>query len=94
MQHKVAIIGSGNWGSVIAKIIGLNLLKSKTMHQSVRMWVHQEQVNGELLTDIINRTHINSKYLPGVQLSSNIVADPDLKSTVQDATLLVFVRFH
>ena len=30
-------------------------------------------VNGEKLTDIINTKHENVKYLPGVQLPTNVV---------------------
>lgn len=40
---KVAIIGSGNWGSAIARIIGENVKKFNTMFQeSVAMWVFEE----------------------------------------------------
>ena len=31
----------------------------------VNMWVFEEMVNGEKLTDIINTRHENVKYLPG-----------------------------
>ena len=63
-KEKVTIVGSGNWGSAIAKIVGRNVLTSDEFEDEVRMWVFQEQVNGKNLTDIINTQHENVKYLP------------------------------
>lgn len=34
------------------------------------------------------------KYLPGVKLGKNVVADPDLMNAVKNANLLVFVTPH
>lgn len=46
-KQKVAIIGSGNWGSAIAKIAGLNVQRhSHIFEREVRMFVHEEQVRG------------------------------------------------
>ena len=42
--------------------------------QEVVMWVFQEQVDGKNLTDIINETHENVKYLKGFSLPSNVVS--------------------
>lgn len=60
-KEKVAIIGSGNWGSAIAKVVGRNLLNLDGFEDEVRMWVYQEQVDGKNLTDIINEKHENVK---------------------------------
>lgn len=49
------------------------------------------QVDGKDLTSIINNKHENVKYLAGVKLPENIVAQPDLLEAVKGATLLVFV---
>lgn len=82
-------------GSVIAKIVGLNVAKfPANFEQEIQMWVYEEVVNGKLLTDTINSTHENVKYLPGIRLPENIKANPDILSSVQDATLLVFVIPH
>merc|ERR1719454_1176611 len=93
-KEKVAIIGSGNWGSAIAKIVGRNVLDKEAFDDEVSMWVFQEQVDGKNLTDIINTEHENVKYLPGIKFTPNVVADPDLASACKDATLLVFVLPH
>ena len=63
-KEKVTIVGSGNWGSAIAKIIGRNVLDRDEFDNEVKMWVYQEQVDGKNLTDIINKEHENVKYLP------------------------------
>ena len=90
----MTIVGSGNWGSAIAKIIGRNVLDREEFDDEVRMWVYEEQVDGKNLTEIINTDHENVKYLPGIKFTENIVADPDLASACTDATLLVFVLPH
>lgn len=51
-------------------------------------------MNGKKLTDVINRTHQNSRYLPDIHLPRNLVATPKLIDVVKDATLLVFVVPH
>lgn len=64
------------------------------------MWVFEEMVDnghGEQpikLTEYINTYHENIKYLPGIQLPSNVRAIPDLEQACQDATLLIFVLPH
>lgn len=94
-KKKVSIIGSGNWGSTIAKIVGSNVKKfPDVFHEEVRMWVFEELVDGQKLTEIINNEHENVKYLKGHKLPENVVADPDILSTAQDANILIFVIPH
>ena len=93
-MEKIAIIGSGNWGSAIAKIIGENAAASAQLDTVVQMYTYEEEVDGGKLTEIINSKHENVKYLPGVKLPDNVVANPDVVSSVKDATLLVFVLPH
>ncbi|KAI8137819.1 glycerol-3-phosphate dehydrogenase [NAD+] [Fennellomyces sp. T-0311] len=92
---KVAVIGSGNWGSAIARLIGQNVKKHPDLFdERVRVWVFQEQVNGRNLTDIINQEHENVKYLPGIKLPENVHAIPSLQDAAKDANILVFVLPH
>lgn len=44
---------------------------------------------GKKLSTIINKEHENVKYLPGVKLPENLKADPDMKTVIQDADLIV-----
>ena len=39
----------------------------------VVMWVYEEVINGQRLSDIINEKHENIKYLPGIKLPVNVV---------------------
>lgn len=93
-KEKVCILGSGNWGSAIAKIVGKNVQKLDNFDKEVRMWVHEEIVRGEKLSAIINNTHYNVKYLPGIPLPTNVVAVPEITHAAKDATLLIFVIPH
>ncbi|KAL0725101.1 hypothetical protein Bca4012_039700 [Brassica carinata] len=95
LKSRVTVVGSGNWGSVAAKLIASNALKLPSFHDEVRMWVFEEVLpNGEKLTDVINTTNENVKYLPGIKLGRNVVADPDLENAVKEANMLVFVTPH
>ncbi|KAF6736541.1 Glycerol-3-phosphate dehydrogenase [NAD(+)], cytoplasmic [Oryzias melastigma] len=91
---KVCIVGSGNWGSAIAKIVGTNAAHNPKFDNTVKMWVFEEMVNGSKLTEIINSTHENVKYLPGHKLPENVLAVPDLVDASKDADILIFVIPH
>ncbi|XP_065876900.1 glycerol-3-phosphate dehydrogenase [NAD(+)] isoform X2 [Euphorbia lathyris] len=92
---RVTVVGSGNWGSVAAKLIASNTLNLTSFHDEVRMWVFEETLpTGEKLTDVINRNNENVKYLPGIKLGKNVIADPDLENAVREANMLVFVTPH
>lgn len=93
-KDKVCIIGSGNWGSAIAKIIGSNTPQLPFCDDHVNMWVHEEEIGREKLSHIINHTHENVKYLPGITLPENVAAVPDLRQACDQATLLIFVVPH
>lgn len=91
----IGIIGSGNWGTTIANLIAKNIKtpKSEKYESIVYMWTYEEIINGRKLTEIINTTSENIKYLPGVKLE-NVVAIPDLLKVAQMADILVFVVPH
>lgn len=61
-------------GSAIAKIVGNNALQHKHIDEKVTMYVYEEIINGKKLTEIINETHENVKYLPGHKLPANVVS--------------------
>ena len=46
------------------------------------------------LTDLINHFHENVKYLPGIPLPHNVVANPSLQDAVKESTILVFNLPH
>ena len=92
---KVCIVGSGNWGSAIARLVGFNAERlPERFEREVNMWVFEEMVEGRKLTEIINTTHENVKYLKGKSLPTNIVAVPDIETAVSGADMLIFVLPH
>ncbi|KAK7844835.1 glycerol-3-phosphate dehydrogenase [nad(+)] [Quercus suber] len=61
----------------------VTIVGSGNWGNEVRMWVYEEILpSGEKLTDVINSTNENVKYLPGIKLGKN------------DANMLVFVTPH
>lgn len=94
MPCRVCIIGSGQCSCAIAKIVGCNTWKYLDFHDKVNMYVYEEIINNQKLTDIINTKHENVKYLPGHILPDNIIAVPDIEKAVADADILVFVVPH
>ncbi|CAG0920208.1 unnamed protein product [Notodromas monacha] len=94
-KKKIAIIGSGNWGSAIARIVGANVRTMSMMDEEVKLWVFEEILpDGRKLTEVINTEHENVKYLKGYSLPHNVVAVPDILESAKDADYLVFVLPH
>lgn len=46
------------------------------------------------LTKLINHFHENVKYLPGIALPHNLYANPSLRDSVKDSTILIFNLPH
>lgn len=46
------------------------------------------------LTKLINHFHENVKYLPGIALPHNLVANPSLQDSVMDSSILIFNLPH
>ncbi|KAI9813002.1 MAG: glycerol-3-phosphate dehydrogenase [Thelocarpon impressellum] len=111
-KHKVTVVGSGNWGSAIAKIVAENTQAHPELFEpEVQMWVFEETITLEQtskrhelsseqsnrpqkLTELINHFHENIKYLPGIALPHNIVANSSLQEAVKDSSILVFNLPH
>lgn len=92
---RVAVLGSGNFGSVIARNVARNLQNINEFSvKEVKMWVHDEQVNGKSLVDIINDERVNVKYLPGVKLPDNVIATRSIEDACSDADILLFIVPH
>ncbi|KAK4210306.1 glycerol-3-phosphate dehydrogenase [Rhypophila sp. PSN 637] len=105
-KHKVTVIGSGNWGTTVAKLVAESTAEHPDLFETdVQMWVYEEQVTlGEdsphydasigstpqKLTSIINTYHENVKYLPKIALPHNVVANPSLPDAVKDSSILIF----
>ncbi|MDX2424317.1 MAG: NAD(P)H-dependent glycerol-3-phosphate dehydrogenase [Amphritea sp.] len=73
---KVSVLGGGSFGTVIANLIGDKGL-------DVSLWMRDAERAVE-----INRSHVNSRYLPGCQLSENLNATADLQQALTDAKII------
>ena len=94
-QKRVCIIGSGNFGSAIARMVGENTANNPDLFENVvKLWVYEEKIGDRNLTDIINSDHENVKYLPGHKLPDNIIATPDLMEATAGADILIVVVPH
>ncbi|QFU76054.1 NAD(P)H-dependent glycerol-3-phosphate dehydrogenase [Halioglobus maricola] len=76
--YRVAVLGGGSFGTVIGNIIAEN-------GHSVRLWLRNRERAQE-----INSARENHEYLPGYQLSDNLVAYDVLAAAVSEVDL-VFV---
>ncbi|KIY48770.1 NAD-dependent glycerol-3-phosphate dehydrogenase [Fistulina hepatica ATCC 64428] len=87
--EKVAIIGSGSWGTALARVAAVNVAQQDGFHPEVLMWVRDPDECAR-----VNETHENARYLPGVDLPSNLVAVSSLADVVRPATLILFCVPH
>jgi len=77
-QQKVAVLGGGSFGTVIANIMAeKGICVSQWMRDATR-------------AEEINQHHLNSRYLPDYPLSDSLVATTDIAEAVKGAQL-VFV---
>ncbi len=76
-EERIAIIGSGGFGTVLASMLGR---KGHTVYQWVR--------NADLLRTM-EAQHENTKYLPGHRLPLNLWFTSDIAVALQDATIIV-----
>ncbi|MCA9672209.1 MAG: NAD(P)-dependent glycerol-3-phosphate dehydrogenase [Myxococcales bacterium] len=79
MHENVAVVGSGSWGTTIAKILGDNNVPTL-------LWARREDACRE-----INETRQNEKYLPGARLGESIRATHDLQEVCERCKAIVMV---
>ncbi|MCO6541498.1 MAG: NAD(P)H-dependent glycerol-3-phosphate dehydrogenase [Lactobacillus sp.] len=78
MTNKIAVLGAGSWGSVLASVLVQNGHK-------VCLWTrHQEQA------DEMNKHHTNQHYLNNYQYPSQLQATTDLMETLRQADVVLF----
>ena len=78
INHKVAVLGGGSFGTVIANNISAN-------GHAVSLWVRDQVHANE-----INASGENTAYLPGYKLNSNVFVSADLEGSVQDCGCVIF----
>lgn len=76
-MEKVAVLGAGSWGTVLAQVL------TENGHDTV-LWTHREEQANE-----INNSHTNAKYLPGSILPVNLRATHVIAEAVENASTIV-----
>jgi glycerol-3-phosphate dehydrogenase (NAD(P)+) len=79
VDERVGVIGSGSWGTTLAKVIAEN-------GREVLLWARRQE-----LCDEINRTRCNATYLPGAELPATLTATHDLERVCRSTSLLILV---
>lgn len=68
-KHKVAIVGSGSWGTALAKIAAENIAARPDEFESeVRMWVREKQVSAGLSCGAATRADIHGQFRCTVEI--------------------------
>lgn len=79
MTEKIAVLGAGSWGSILAGVLVEN-------GYQVHLWSNmQEQA------DEINQKHTNEHYIPGHKYPEALYATTDLLEAVKDASVVLYV---
>jgi len=78
LQHQVAVIGGGSFGTVLANIVANNGFP-------VRLWLRDQTLAQEM-----SDTRVNSRYLPGLALHEDLEIVTDLGACIGDAATIIF----
>ncbi|MFA7554395.1 MAG: NAD(P)H-dependent glycerol-3-phosphate dehydrogenase [Spongiibacteraceae bacterium] len=74
--HKIAVLGGGSFGTVIANIMANN-------GHEVCLWLRNQS-----RADEINKQHLNSSYLPELPLNPELKASVDLAAAVANCDIV------
>lgn len=79
MSEKIAVLGAGSWGSILASVLDEN-------GHDVRLWSYNPKQVEEL-----NTQHTNSHYIKNFSFSPSLVAYSDLASAISGVDAILFV---
>lgn len=74
---KITVLGAGAWGTALARILA-------SRQHDVALWDYFPET-----VELINRTHVNDRYLPGIPLPVTLRGEPDAAKAVASAELVV-----
>jgi glycerol-3-phosphate dehydrogenase (NAD(P)+) len=76
MRLRVSVLGAGSFGTTIAHLASGNA--------PTTLWCRRPET-----ADEVNRQHVNTRYLPDYELSSDLRATDSLEEAVRDADVVV-----
>jgi glycerol-3-phosphate dehydrogenase (NAD(P)+) len=74
---QIGVIGAGAWGTALARLLVNN-------GNSVQLWCHEAETREDILTN-----HLNSSFLPDIQLPETLGASTELSEVVRNSKILV-----
>lgn len=77
MRHKIGVLGGGSWGTALAILLSKKGLE-------VDMWLRDERQIDDILE---NRE--NKKYLPGVEIPTNLNITGDIEKAIKNKDILL-----
>ncbi|KRM72361.1 NAD(P)H-dependent glycerol-3-phosphate dehydrogenase [Lacticaseibacillus brantae] len=78
-MSKIAVLGAGSWGTVLANLLTDN-------GQNVYLWTHSADQAQTLTT-----THMNEHYLGDFKLNPDLQITANLETAIGDASVILFV---
>lgn len=78
-MQKVTVLGAGSWGTALSIVLADH-------NHEVRLWTHRKEQAEE-----INNKRQNERYLKKIMIPENIIAYDDMKASLEDTDVLVFV---
>ena len=76
-RKNISVLGGGSWGTVLAYLASLN-------GNQVNLWMRDNNLAQE-----INKTSINKRYLPNLELGKNITATSHI-ADIKNSDLIIF----
>ena len=79
MTEKVAVLGAGSWGSILANLLVGN-------GKNVWLWSRDDEQ-----VETFNRWHVNPRYMEDFKYSKDLHVTIDMKEAVRDADYVLIV---
>lgn len=76
-MSNIGVLGGGSWGTALAMLLSEN-------NHNVKVWLRDKQQ-----CELINKTKINSKYLPNVILVDSIIFSTDIDEVLSDSDVIL-----
>jgi glycerol-3-phosphate dehydrogenase (NAD(P)+) len=80
MTFKVAVLGAGAWGTALARLL------AERNDGPVTLWSRRREIS-----DAINASGENARYLPGIALPAHLSSTHDLEVALSGANMIVLV---
>lgn len=76
-MNKIAVLGSGSWGTALAMVLSEN-------NHKVKIWTRNEEQRDEM-----NKFRENKKYLPGINFNKNISVTSNIEDAIKDSCIVL-----